>query len=512
MLASNPTARERGFTLVELIVVLVIIAAVSGLVIPSVAALGRSTDMAASAKTQQDLASNLQQFFVLQKRFPQGMDSLLIDATPSGSTTTPDTPGSNDGTPNGLYTPKFDAQGNQISGMTTSNPALVNSLVMGSLTSNQRQSFGRIAPAVEHRQNKLVVRTSDLAALEQIRGLVRELDVPTALVLLEVRVLSIDNTDGFESFFEYQWADGTTAGQMTTGTIAPPAPGALGPGGTGLRTGDLVFQYVDSRFGARMQLLEREGRVRSLATPVLLTANNVVSRLFGGQEVPITRSFIGGATNQNESTTVTSSGTTGIEFRPVGTTLLMTPSINADRTVSLQIVQETSNANATADVLVPQGDGFVTQSVNVISSQSVSGTIVAKSDLAVAFGGLIETGKSDSTEKVPLLGDIPILGYLFRRDIKESFRREIVVIVEPYVIGTPSEQVDRSVQVLRTLGVDFERLEQPLPDGNERAPTDKVFHDPRRPGFRVHAIDAPKAAQAPNDGAPPQEAPKDAPR
>jgi len=136
-----------GFTLVELIVVLVIIAAVSGLVIPAVAALGRSTDMAASAKTQQDLASNLQQFFVLQKRFPQGMDSLLVDTSTLGSSTnpnsTPAAPGTADGTPDGLYAPKYDASGQQISGMTTSNPALVNSLVLGTLSSNQRASFGR---------------------------------------------------------------------------------------------------------------------------------------------------------------------------------------------------------------------------------------------------------------------------------------------------------------------------------------------------------------------------------
>lgn len=134
---------RRGFTLVELVVVLIILATVAGLIIPAVAGLGRSTDMAASAKTQQDLAANLQEFFVLQKRYPQGLDSLLLDATTSGSTTTPDTPASNDGTPNAVYGPKIDALGEQVSGMTTSSPALYNALALGTLTSNQRRSFTR---------------------------------------------------------------------------------------------------------------------------------------------------------------------------------------------------------------------------------------------------------------------------------------------------------------------------------------------------------------------------------
>lgn len=116
---SSRHASSRGFTLVELIVVLVIIAAVSGLVIPAVAALGRSTDMAASAKTQQDLGNNLQQFFVLQKRFPQGLDSLLQVGT-AGATA---------GAPTGLYAPVFDASGQQVSGMTTSSPNLYSALV-----------------------------------------------------------------------------------------------------------------------------------------------------------------------------------------------------------------------------------------------------------------------------------------------------------------------------------------------------------------------------------------------
>jgi prepilin-type N-terminal cleavage/methylation domain-containing protein len=140
--AQAPSA-NRGFTLVELVVVLIIIATVAGLIIPAVAGLGRSTDMAASAKTQQDLAANLQEFFVLQKRYPQGLDSLLVDAQVSGSTTTPDSPGTSNGTPDAVYGPKFDANGEQLSGMTTSSPGLFAFLALGTLTSNQRRSFTR---------------------------------------------------------------------------------------------------------------------------------------------------------------------------------------------------------------------------------------------------------------------------------------------------------------------------------------------------------------------------------
>lgn len=69
--------RRAGFTLIELLVVLIIIATIAGLVIPQIGMIGRSSDMAASAKTQSDLANNIQLYFVMQKRYPQGFDSLL---------------------------------------------------------------------------------------------------------------------------------------------------------------------------------------------------------------------------------------------------------------------------------------------------------------------------------------------------------------------------------------------------------------------------------------------------
>jgi len=310
------------------------------------------------------------------------------------------------------------------------------------------------------RQNKLVVRTSDQEALEQIEELVRELDVPTAMVLLEVRILSVDLSDGMSSFFEYQFNDGKLGGDFSTGAIAPAVPPALGVGGTGTTAGNFIFQFVDAQFGARMQLLQREARVKLVSTPILLTANNEVSRLFVGREVPLNRGFSGGQVVSNQTSTSTVSGTSQIEFRPVGTTLLITPNINADRTVTLRILQENSEVRSTAQILVPSGNQFVEQEVGVVSSQQISGTIVAKDELAVAFGGLIEEGSDASTEKVPVLGDIPLVGRLFRRDGDSSTRREIVVVVRPFVFATPADTDQRTRTLLQGLERDRSALEK----------------------------------------------------
>lgn len=79
--AADQNQRRSGFTLIEMIVVLLIIATIAGFVIPQVAMIGRTSDMAASAKTQSDLANNIQLYFALQKRYPQGLDSLITSGT-----------------------------------------------------------------------------------------------------------------------------------------------------------------------------------------------------------------------------------------------------------------------------------------------------------------------------------------------------------------------------------------------------------------------------------------------
>ncbi|MGE0712978.1 MAG: type II secretion system protein [Planctomycetota bacterium] len=129
---------RRHFTLIELVVVLMILATLAGLVVSQVSSLGRSSDMAATAKNQADLAENLGLFFVLQKRFPQRMDSLLVS----------------DGTaPTGVYVPMEDdgagglqaatGESTQLRGLPISGPSLHADLFMGTLTNATNADYAK---------------------------------------------------------------------------------------------------------------------------------------------------------------------------------------------------------------------------------------------------------------------------------------------------------------------------------------------------------------------------------
>lgn len=319
---------------------------------------------------------------------------------------------------------------------------------------------------VVRRNNQVVVRTADEATMRQIEMLIQNLDVPTPLVLLEVKVMSVLLDDNFRSVFDYQYSDGTNADSFTTGDILPtPADLVMGeakkfasmiPGGSILNQGDLTFQYVNNNFRMRIQMLEDDNRVTVMNTPLLLTANNEVSRIFIGDTIPFTVGFNspqvisgGGAGN----TTV--AGTPITELRDVGQSLLITPSINADRTVTLRVVQENARriVNGAQIPLLNTNGAIDYADVDTVNRSTVSGTVVAKDGLAVVLGGLIEDEITDDREKVPGLGRLPVLGFFFRRQNTGRRRRELVVMIRPYVFNTPTESACISQELLQELSV-----------------------------------------------------------
>ncbi len=124
--------------------------------------------------------------------------------------------------------------------------------------------------------------------------------------------------------------------------------------------------------------------------------------------------------------------------------------------MTLRLVQEDSAIKpdkATIPVVLSGGD-IEPIEIDVVSSRVISGTFVAKDQLAVAVGGLIEEQQSTVRAQVPILGRIPLLGMLFRRETRQTTRHETVILIRPQVINTPSEGEEISRNLLRNLGVD----------------------------------------------------------
>lgn len=313
-----------------------------------------------------------------------------------------------------------------------------------------RQRPATIYVTASRRNSMVAVRTADALALNAIRALVTRMDVQTSMVLLEVQVVSVELGDDFRSAFDFQFNDGQTAATFGRENI----PSSLGSGllgSGGLNSSDMTFSVVSDHFRARMQLFQEKNRIKTLSTPTLLTANNEVSRLFLGEERPLVRG-VSSQTIITDNNVATTPNTT-TEFRNVGNTLLITPNINADRTVTLRMVQENSfiKPGAASIPVVTGGNSGSTSvqdvKVDVVNTRSVSGTFVAKDGMAIAVGGLIEDSSTDQRGQIPILGDIPGLGFLFQRKQIGKSRREMVIIIRPHVMSTPadSERIGKNV-------------------------------------------------------------------
>lgn len=283
--------------------------------------------------------------------------------------------------------------------------------------------------SIVRRNNMIAVRSSDREALDEIAELVQRLDVATPQVLLELKVMTVDLSEDFQSVFDFAYLGDKDQVAFDAGT----------PNAT-----DFIYQYVDSAFQARLRLLEQRGRVTTLATPLLLVANSEVARLFVGEERPLVR-------NVTSQTTVTdgvavTSVTPTIEIRPVGTTILVTPNINADRTVTLRLIEETSLAKEDAADIPIQGStagGLQTFPVDVVAARTVNATVVGKDGLTLALGGLIEESIEQRRTGIPWLMDVPYLGVLFRREHDVRRRSELVVLIKPMVLFTATESLAR---------------------------------------------------------------------
>jgi general secretion pathway protein D len=327
--------------------------------------------------------------------------------------------------------------------------------------------------SMSRKNNMLVVRTSDVRVMDEIRAMVKKLDVPTPMVLMEVKVLELAVDDNYEASFRYSFNRGTHTVGHDGGNPANVFADVLKSGQSAYDP-TFAFKAIADNITAQITLLQQDGKVNTLATPTLLVANNEVARIFSGKEYPLVSGWRQGDTVVTESGIVQGNMTVEITKEDVGTMLLITPNINADKTVTLHLMQENSAVSPEKVEIPVDGGHGETKAIEYVESRSLTGTFVAKDGMTVMAGGLVKETEKETYWRTPVLGSLPLLGWLFRGTEKVKQRTELVILIKPHVILTPMEGGKVSADLMEALSA------HPAADGRDSIDVHKPVekHDP----------------------------------
>ncbi len=313
--------------------------------------------------------------------------------------------------------------------------------------------------SINRMHNMLFVRTADEKAMAAVARIVRQSDRQMPEVLLEMKVLEVTLDDQFKSAFDIANLSGTTQTGPADGQVTNPldsgaitaSSSILGLGNGPIESGStLVFQTLSDNLRLRLQLMEQKNNVNILSTPMLLAANNHPAQIFIGERNVITTGF-----KTQKINSLTEGGASIYNYvlvpdtsvKQIGNRLDILPSINADRTVVMRIIQENSSLNRDGGKIPVVTGGTVHQAnVDIINTSTLKGTVLAKDGMTIAVGGMVRTTSSDIETKVPVLGDIPGLGFFFRKKNKMEKKTELILLITPHILTTPlqAEAVSRN--------------------------------------------------------------------
>ncbi len=337
---------------------------------------------------------------------------------------------------------------------------------------------------VNRLHNMLFVRTSDEDAVKEIAKLIKESDRQVPEVLLEMKVLEIQLTDSFESAFTITSMAGSSTSGVDDGLAINPLNAAassvsstlLGLGNSASVTDSaMTFQALSSDLRLRLQLLQEDNNITSLATPMLLAANNHPAKLFIGEERLITTGY-----EVSSTTYTTSAGSSYVvsyavpetEIQEIGNTLTILPSINADRSVVMRIIHENSSVEVGGSNLsLVVGDDVEDVTIDSVNTSTLSGTVLAQDGKTVAIGGMMRTSTTDVESKVPVLGDIPLLGFFFKQKQKAEVKTELVLLITPHVLSAPADGEEITNRRMQELRRDLSSVEEVRQTSLLKSPT-----------------------------------------
>lgn len=259
--------------------------------------------------------------------------------------------------------------------------------------------------------------------VEQIAQLLGEIDVRPRQVLIEATVLSVTLTE--DTQFGINWS--TLQGVLTQIPAIPAAAGDITRGssdyfksaGTGqvTKTGGLTVGFAHDNIAGFIRAIEEVSDVTILANPKILAVNKQLGQVYIGKKLGY----------QSQTTQTEISTTQSVEFLDTGTKLSFRPYIGNDGYIRMDIHPKDSSGTLKANNIPDE------------TSAELVSNIIVKDGQTIVIGGLFRNTVTTGKTQIPLLGDIPIVGVLFRGTADQSKREEVVVLLTPHIIEEPNE-------------------------------------------------------------------------
>ncbi len=275
--------------------------------------------------------------------------------------------------------------------------------------------------------NSLIISAPE-PLYRQLRAVIDQLDGRRAQVLVESMIAEVDARKASQFGVQWQNAFGNRAGSVgvigtnfgNSGNIIGVASGNQLPG-AGLNVG--TGRQIDGNtvLTSLANFLQQNGGSNILSTPSLLTLDNEEAKIVVGQNVP----FVTGQYTANNTNAGAVNPFQTIERKDVGLTLRVKPQISETGTVKLTIYQEVSSVVASS---VGSSTGLIT------NKRSIESNVLVDDGQVVVLGGLLSDEYSGNQDQVPGLGDIPILGNLFRSESRERRKTNLMVFLRPVVL------------------------------------------------------------------------------
>ena len=263
--------------------------------------------------------------------------------------------------------------------------------------------YPSVRVVIDARQRALIVQANP-ADRDTVLTLLKQIDQNRPQILIEAEILEVnlDQTESlgiqYDSIFSFKLGEGDVPGVLKLGTFTRnPLSLSLG-----------------------INLLKTDGAAKVLAQPRITTIDGLEARINSTQTTPVVTS--------------NTTGGTSVQTISTGITLRMTPKVAPDGSVE---------ANLTISVSIPTGT--TSQGIPQFSTREASTTVRVANGEPIAIGGLLEDRKVEGTQKVPLLGDIPILGKLFTTTRTDTHRTDLVIIITPRLVQGPNEYVPATV-------------------------------------------------------------------